>query len=91
MVDNESTEGGSSGSTGSQAGVKKSHRFGESGARGDLFKARHCGNQGGRDRKSGTEITQEGLYVNQHGAWQGFLLKGLKGQENAPHNEQGAQ
>lgn len=40
---------------------------------------------------TGTEITQEGLYVNQHGAWQGFLLKGLKGQENAPHNEQGAQ
>ena len=26
---------------------------------------------------TGTEFTQEGLYVNQHGAWQQFLLKGL--------------
>ncbi len=26
---------------------------------------------------TGTEFTQEGLYVNQHGAWQKFLLKGL--------------
>lgn len=25
----------------------------------------------------GAEITHEGLYVNQHSAWQGFLLKGL--------------
>jgi anthranilate 1,2-dioxygenase (deaminating, decarboxylating) large subunit len=27
---------------------------------------------------TGSEITQEGLYVNQHGAWQEFLLKGLE-------------
>jgi len=26
---------------------------------------------------TGTEFTQEGLYVNQHGAWQKFLLKGI--------------
>ena len=27
---------------------------------------------------TGTEFTQEGLYVNQHGAWQRSLLKGLE-------------
>lgn len=27
---------------------------------------------------TGTEFTHEGLYVNQHGAWQEFLLKGLE-------------
>jgi len=27
---------------------------------------------------TGAELTHEGLYVNQHGAWQGFLLKGLE-------------
>ncbi|NIE65858.1 anthranilate 1,2-dioxygenase large subunit [Burkholderia sp. Ax-1719] len=32
----------------------------------------------------GTELTHEGLYVNQHGAWQSYLLKGLalKSNEN---------
>jgi anthranilate 1,2-dioxygenase (deaminating, decarboxylating) large subunit len=27
---------------------------------------------------TGAEFTHEGLYVNQHGAWRDFLLKGLK-------------
>ena len=27
---------------------------------------------------TGTEITQEGLYVNQHQVWQNLMLKGLK-------------
>ncbi|EEG06910.1 anthranilate 1,2-dioxygenase large subunit [Pseudogulbenkiania ferrooxidans] len=27
---------------------------------------------------TGTELTHEGLYVNQHGAWREFLLKGLQ-------------
>jgi anthranilate 1,2-dioxygenase (deaminating, decarboxylating) large subunit len=27
---------------------------------------------------TGSEITQEGLYVNQHGAWQEFMLRGLE-------------
>ena len=26
---------------------------------------------------TGTEFTPEGLYVNQHGNWQRFLLEGL--------------
>ncbi|NVL47728.1 anthranilate 1,2-dioxygenase, partial [Pseudomonas syringae pv. actinidiae] len=26
---------------------------------------------------TGTEFTHEGLYVNQHGNWQRFLLEGL--------------
>ncbi|MFP4899163.1 anthranilate 1,2-dioxygenase large subunit [Paraburkholderia sp. BR14261] len=30
----------------------------------------------------GTELTQEGLYVNQHGAWQAFLMSGLAQQSN---------
>jgi anthranilate 1,2-dioxygenase (deaminating, decarboxylating) large subunit len=32
---------------------------------------------------SGTELTHEGLYVNQHGAWREFLLKGLARQSNS--------
>jgi len=30
----------------------------------------------------GTELTHEGLYVNQHGAWQTFLMKGLAQKSN---------
>src|SRR5574338_468345 len=37
---------------------------------------------------TGTELTHEGLYVNQHGAWQNFLLQGLDRKSNI---EQGAQ
>ena len=37
---------------------------------------------------TGTELTHEGLYVNQHGAWQNFLLQGLDKKSNV---EQGAQ
>ena len=31
----------------------------------------------------GTELTHEGLYVNQHGTWQQSLLKGLAQQSNS--------
>jgi anthranilate 1,2-dioxygenase (deaminating, decarboxylating) large subunit len=31
----------------------------------------------------GTELTHEGLYVNQHGAWQRFLLEGLTHKHNS--------
>lgn len=31
---------------------------------------------------TGTELTHEGLYVNQHGAWREFLLKGLQQKYN---------
>jgi anthranilate 1,2-dioxygenase (deaminating, decarboxylating) large subunit len=36
---------------------------------------------------TGTEFTQEGLYVNQHGAWREFLLKGLDKKAQAANQE----
>lgn len=36
---------------------------------------------------TGTEFTQEGLYVNQHGAWRQFLLKGLEKKAQAANQE----